>query len=174
MSFIRPEARAGIWRWRELLTGLAVTALGGWWGFGTGGLLHWVGFAVIAIGAALIFVGFQRARFRTGTGGPGIVRIDEGVIAYFGPLTGGAAALGELTALSLDSTAHPAHWVLSQPGQPDLLIPVSAEGSEALFDAFASLPGLRMEHMLAQKNRGTNELVNIWQRPDGNVSGRLN
>ena len=46
MSFVRPEARASIWRWRETLMGTAILALGLWWMLGTPGLLQWIGGAV--------------------------------------------------------------------------------------------------------------------------------
>ena len=54
--------------------------------------------------------------------------------------------------------------MLSQRGAPDLHIPVNAEGSEALFDAFAALPGLRTEHMLAQMQRLPAFPTVIWQK----------
>jgi len=164
MSLIRPEARAALWRWREVLTGAAVLGLGLWWGIGTNGILPWIGGIVGLAGAALVLAGLQRARFRTGSGGPGVVQVDEGRIAYFGPLTGGAVALSEIAAVTLDQSGRPGHWVLSQPGQPDLHVPLNAEGAEALFDAFAALPGFRTERMLAAiRQRGTQQ-VSIWRR----------
>lgn len=163
MSFIRPEATQSLMRWRETLIGAAVIGLGAWWGFGLSGILSWTGLALIPMGAALAFVGVQRARFRSGTGGPGIVQIDEGRVAYFGPLTGGIVDLAEMTQLKLDPTGTPAHWVLSQPGQPDLFVPVTAEGSDTLFDAFATLPGLPTQKMLAALSSHSGDPVLIWQ-----------
>ena len=164
MSFVRPKARAALWRWREGLIGAALLALGLWWALGMFGMLHWLGYALILAGIVLAIAGFQRARFRTTQGGPGIVQVDERQIAYFGPLTGGVVALGEMTRLSLDRAAHPAHWVLSQPGQPDLYIPLTAGGSDLLFDAFATLPGIRTERMLSQMRRGGHDTIVIWQK----------
>lgn len=164
MSFIRPEARAAVWRWREVLVGSAVLALGLWWALARIGLLHWIGYAVAAIGLVLLLAGVQRARFRGASGGPGVVQVDEGQIAYFGPLTGGAVALRELSALHLDPTASPAHWVLEQPGQPALHIPLTAEGADALFDAFAALPGIRTERMLSEMKHSASHPVVIWQK----------
>ena len=40
--------------------------------------------------------------------------------------------------------------MLVQPGQPPLQIPLTATGAEALFDAFATLPGIRTERMLRE------------------------
>ena len=166
MNFIRPEARQALWRWREVLMAFGILALGAFWVFGTFGILHILGYAVLALGAVMLLVGVQRLRFQGGEGGPGVVQVDEGQVAYFGPLTGGTVALAEMTALMLDPTVKPAHWVLVQPGQAELQVPLNAKGAEALFDAFASLPGIRTEHMLAQMKRGADRPVMIWQRAE--------
>lgn len=164
MSFIRPEARAEIWRWREVLAGAAIGLLGLSWIMGPGGLLGWIGWVVLIAGVALTLIGVQRARFRTGSGGPGVVLVDEGQITYYGPLTGGVIAADDLERLTLDPTARPAHWALEQPGQPPLHIPVNAEGADALFDVFSTLPGLQTERMLAELNGRAVHPVVIWER----------
>ncbi|MCU9838690.1 hypothetical protein OEZ49_13000 [Ruegeria sp. WL0004] len=164
MSFIRPEARAALWRWREVLAGIAIALVGLSWITGPGGLLGWVGWPTLLAGTGLTVVGLQRARFRTGSGGPGVVTLDEGEITYMGPLTGGSVAAADIERLTLDPALMPAHWVLERPGQPPLLIPVNAEGAEALFDVFASLPGLRTERMLAELNGAPRHAVVIWER----------
>ncbi len=164
MSFIRPEVRAAIRRWREVLTGVGVAVLGTTWVLGPGGLLGWLGWLLIAGAGALVVVGVQRARFRSATGGVGVVQVDEGQVSYFGPLTGGSAAMSELARLSLDPRMKPKHWVLEQPGRPTLYIPVNAEGTEVLFDVFAALPGLRTEVMLGALSGHPAGPVVIWQR----------
>ncbi len=164
MSFIRPEAKLALWRWREVLTAAVVLLVGLSWISGPGGLLGWMGWVLVAVAAALAVIGIQRARFRTGAGGPGVVTIDEGQITYFGPLDGGIVATREIERLALDPTSDPAHWVLSQPGQPTLHIPVNAEGAEALFDVFSNLPGLKTEQMLAELNGGAVHPVVIWEK----------
>ena len=164
MSFIRPAARAALWRWREALAGVALVLLGLYWIAGPGGLLGWVGWATTVAGAALGVICVQRWRFRQGTDGPGVVQVGEGQIAYFGPLTGGIVSASELERLTLDPTAHPAHWVLNQPGQPPLTIPVTAQGAEALFDVFAALPGLKTERMLGELQGRSPIPVVIWER----------
>lgn len=172
MSFMRPEARAALWRWREVLCGLGLAAVGLWWGIDSFGLLQWLGYALLILAGAVLVMGLQRARFRSGTGGPGVVRVDEGQVAYFGPLTGGVVAICDLSALKLDPMGEPAHWVLSTSGAPDLHIPLNAEGAEALFDAFAALPGLRTEHMLAQMRRLPDHPTVIWRKSQS-VSSHL-
>lgn len=164
MSFLRPEAVAGVQRWREVIIGAGAALLGAWWVIGPGGLLSIPGTILILGGAALVWVGVQRARFRGAQGGVGAVHIDEGQITYFGPISGGTISLKELERLSLDATATPAHWRLDQPGEPPLFVPVNAAGSDALFDAFASLKGLKTERMLAELRSGKPQAVVIWER----------
>lgn len=164
MSFVRPEAQAVLWRWREVLAGLAAALLGVYWLLGPGGMLGWIGGALCVVGVGLALVGVQRLRFRSAGGGPGVVQVDEGQITYFGPLTGGAVAGSELQRLTLDTTGRPAHWVLDAEGQPPLHIPVNAEGADALFDVFSTLPGMKTERMLAELNALPPEPVVIWER----------
>lgn len=163
-GFLRPEVRAFLDRWREALLGVATLLLGLWWIIGPGQLLLIPGYAACAIGLALLWIGIQRARFRGPGGGPGTVQVDEGQVTYFGPLTGGAVALRELERLTLVSTLKPAHWRLDQPGQAPLLVPVNADGADALFDAFATLPGLKTERMLAEMRRSSRQEIVIWER----------
>ena len=167
MNFIRPEVRAEILRWREALVGVAILLLGLYWALGvTPGLLVWIGYLALFLGAALFFAGLQRGRARMGGGGPGVVQVIERRIGYFGPLNGGLVDLDAVTSLSLDPTEHPRHWVITHEGGPALHIPVNAEGADVLFDAFASLPGLSPGRVASTlKHEGTAPIV-LWRRPD--------
>ncbi|MFP4045015.1 MAG: hypothetical protein ACLFTP_10700 [Rhodosalinus sp.] len=162
---IRPEVLAAVSRWREALAGLALAALGLWAALGSFGILAWLGWAAVAAGAALVFAGIQRGRFRGRQGGPGFVEVVEGRIAYFGPLDGGAVALSEIEELRFDPSGAPPVWVLVQQGRPPLSIPVNAAGADALFDIFATLPGLRTGHLLAELEKGGRSPVVIWEHP---------
>jgi hypothetical protein len=164
MSFIRPEVLTLLQRWRGVLAGAAVALLGLWWSLTSPGLLGWIGWPVMAAGLALAFTGLQRLRFVTGRDGPGVVSITEGQVAYFGPLTGGVVALSELDRLEIDHSGAPAHWRLHQPGQPMLVIPVTAENAGALFDIFAALPGLSTARLLSQMRAQDRRIAVIWQR----------
>lgn len=164
MSFIRPEAQAALARWREVWIGGIIVALGLYWIAGPAGLLGWVGWVVATAGLALVIIGLQRSRFRRNGQGPGTVQIDEGQIAYFGPLSGGVVAVSELEQLIYDPGAKPAHWILHAKGQTPLQVPVNADGSEALFDVFAALPGLRTQQMLVTMQAKGDHPVVIWQR----------
>lgn len=163
MSFVRPELRAAAWRWREALVGTAVLALGAWWGLTATAALSVLGIALSVLGALLIAAGLQRGRFRA-SGGPGVVRLIEGQLAYFGPLEGGTMSVAAIARLELDREARPPHWRLTARDGEKLAIPVNAEGSEALFDVFAGLPGIDTEAMLAALGgRGAGRTV-LWQR----------
>ena len=162
--FFRPEAKAVLWRWREVLVGVGLALFGLWWIIGPGLLLALPGWAFVLGGIALCLVGAQRGRFRGAGDGLGAVQVDEGQIAYFGPLTGGVVALAALERLSLDRTASPAHWRLDAPEQAPVMIPVNAAGADALFDAFSKLPGLRTERMLSELRAQRGHAVVIWER----------
>ena len=167
MSFIRPEVRAIFLRWREALIGAAVLLLGLYWSFGvTPGLLTWVGYLALVLGAVLAFAGIQKGRARMGGGGPGVVQVVERRIGYFGPLNGGMVDLDAVTSLSLDPAEHPRHWVITHEGGPALHIPVNAEGADALFDAFASLPGLSPGRMAATLKQEGRKPIVLWRRAD--------
>ncbi|HEY9039616.1 MAG TPA: hypothetical protein VIN05_11835 [Roseovarius sp.] len=165
MSYLRPGAAAALTRWQGVLISLAVLAIGlliVWRSFG---ITYWLGVVIALAGVISLVAALQRMRFAAGTGGPGVVRIDEGAIGYFGPLGGGIIARSEMTALALDRTGKPAHWVLSQPDQPDVMIPLTASGASALFDVFAGLPGMRTERMLAEMRRTARGRIVLWRKP---------
>lgn len=164
MSLIRPEAMDVLTRWRDALIGAGLGALGLWWALGLHGILNWIGWLVLPVAAALVWTGIRRARFHSGRGGPGVVTVDEGAIAWLGPFHGGAVALEELDRLELDPTRSPPVWRLFAPGRVPLEIPVTAEGADALFDAFARLPGLDTPKMLAELRGGAQAPVTIWRK----------
>lgn len=173
MTFFRPEAKAAVWRWREAITGAIVTLAGLWLISGPGFLLAVPGYGFLFGGIVLIWLGIQRGRFRGPDGGAGAVQVDEGQVTYFGPLTGGTVALREMESLTLEGAMFPAHWRLAQKGQPPLLIPINAAGADALFDAFATLPGLRTERMLSTLRTNPHQAVVIWQRGPLRPEGAL-
>ena len=143
MSFLRPEVAAKLHRWREVLAGLAVVGAGAWLA-GLGGWFYaGLGALVALAGVGLALSGIRRLRFRPADRGPGLVRMVEGQVAYFGPETGGFAALTELRELSIVPRPAGPVWVLDQPTGP-LEIPVAAEGAESLYDFFGALPGIDM------------------------------
>jgi hypothetical protein len=163
-GFIRPEARAALWRWREVLAALLLAVVGLWWGLTSFGLLMWLGWAMCGGGAVLAFIGVQRVRFAR-SGGIGVVTVDERRVAYFGPLTGGVVDLDDLARLEIEPEAYPApHWILTGQDGTRVEIPVDATGSDVLFDAFAALPGLRTGVIVDVLSRTPAARTVLWAR----------
>lgn len=162
-EFLRPAVRAALWRWREVGGSVLLALFGLWWGTESFGFVRWLGFGVAGFGAVLTLVAVQRLRFGGGAGGPGLVEVDERQLAYFGPLSGGVIALGDLVRVDLDPTGKPAHWLLTDLAGQTLQIPVDAAGAEALFDVFAALPGIRTGRMLEALRGNPAGKVVIWQ-----------
>lgn len=163
MSFIRPEAARGLARWREAMVGAAIAALGLFWALTSLGVIRWFGVILALAGAALIWSGVQRARFRTGEGGLGVVEVDERQITYLAPVGGGMASLDALTQVSIvASRAGGAYWRFDMGGER-LSVPSAAEGANALFDVLTALPGARMETAIRALNQPPETPVTIWR-----------
>ncbi len=162
---IRPELKAAMWRWRDVLLGAGLALLGLWFVWGGIGIVKWLGYGLILLGLIWAIAGAQRARFRQGGDGPGVVQIRERRLAYFGPLDGGVIDVNDMTRLEFDPAGHPApHWVLSGLGGQRIAIPINAAGAEALFDVFATLPGIKTSEILDVLSRTPDARVEIWNR----------
>ncbi|MDG2339597.1 MAG: hypothetical protein P8L32_00165 [Paracoccaceae bacterium] len=164
MSFLRPEARQSLHRYRDLIIAGLVGSVGLYWALSMFGLMVWIGWLLVIVALAFAASGIQRLRFRSEQGGVGIVSVHEGQITYLSPFDGGMVALSEINTLILDYAQDPARWVLMQPGQADVQIPLNAEGTDKLFDIFAALPGLQTEAMLAALQKNDGHPIVIWQR----------
>jgi len=163
---IRQDAIEALLKWRDILVGGAIIVLGLWSIMVSFGVLMWLGWLAVAAGVLFLWTGWQRLRFSAMRDGPGVVTVTEGQISYFGPLTGGAIARSNLNSLDYDPSGKPAHWVLGHSGGPDLHIPVTASGADALFDYFSSLPGIRIERLLRAANGHDTLRTRLWQREE--------
>ncbi|MBK5947527.1 hypothetical protein CCR83_13995 [Rhodobacter veldkampii DSM 11550] len=168
MSFFRPEALAWLSRWREVAGAVATIGAGGWLLTRGGWLMEGLGAVAALAGLGWAVVALRRMRFaRLGSGGPGVVEVVEGQIAYFGPGAGGFVALRELVEIRVITINGAAHWRLKQADGQALLIPVGAAGADRLFDAFTSLPGIDMAQVSSAALRGPAQgtVRALWQRP---------
>lgn len=145
-DLIRPAARAALKRWSEPALALCVAGLGLWLGLRWFGFVGWLGWALLALGLAWLWGAVQRARFAAKGAGAGVVQVVESEIRFFGPLGGGFAPLDGVRRVAL--SADRAHWLIETGDGTGLVIPRAARGAEALFDAFATLPGFEMEKCL--------------------------
>lgn len=146
---IRSEVSAALTRWREAIVAAGVGAFGLWLMALGGWVLTPVGVGLIALAFGLGIVALRRLRFWHGVGAPGVVEVVEGQISYFGPDAGGFVALPDLVELRLITRRGRQSWRLKQGDGQALLIPVAAAGAGQLFDAFASLPGLDSQVLVA-------------------------
>ena len=165
MSFIRPEVQDRLWQWREAVAGTGTAIVGVWFAVQGRGILAVLGILMVVVGVALIFAGRQRARFRRGREGAGVVYVTEGQITYYGPVTGGAVAIASIYELILNPLpAEGPVWEVRAPNRPPIRIPVNAGGAEALFDVYSGLEGLNTEEMMAKLDAPGHAPNVIWTR----------
>lgn len=182
MSLIRPEAAATLSRLSEVLAG-AATGLAGLWLMTRGGLvLLPLGGVVAAFGLAWTVQALRRLRFRQEAQSPGVVEVDEAQVGYLGPDLGGFVSLADLAELRMVRLQGRRFWRLKQTDGQALLVPVDAAGSDRLFDAFAALPGMDTQALVAALQAaegGTGTLPVpaegigpvIWRRPGKGTHG---
>ncbi|WP_413872651.1 hypothetical protein [Albidovulum sp.] len=160
---IRPEVRAMLHRWREVIAAGLAGAAGLWIASRGGYVLVPFGLAVAALAGGWAMIALRRIRFLHGIGAPGVVEVDEGQVGYFGPTFGGFVALADLAELRLAEFYGTRAWRLKTQDGQVLLIPVDAAGAERLYDAFAALPGIDMARVTAALDHGQPTLP-LWRR----------
>lgn len=173
MSLIRPEVRDRLWRWREV----AVTGFLTLWGVRLIGkgfeqeslTVGGVGAILAVVASILLFYAILRVTFHKPTEAAGVVEIKEREVGYLGPDSGSFVSIDDLTRVEIlttrsDSDKIDAFWILTHMGGEPLLIPASAQGTDQLFDAFAALPGVRLDEAVkALRSVGRDRFL-IWQR----------
>lgn len=167
-DFIRPEILAALARWRGVIGALATGVFGWWLGTRWFGSIAVIGWGLVVLSPVLLLIAIQRRRFADAGGeGPGMVELVEGRIGYFGPAGGGFAALDDLDEILLAGPDSARIWILRSRSQPDLIVPLGAEGAEALFDAFVTLPGTTAAGLVeaVSTHDAGPAPVRIWRRP---------
>ena len=149
MSFFRPEITAGLSRWREPIAA-AVLATFGVWVAALGGYFFLpLGLLLFGLGLGWATLSLRSLRFQQAGEAPGIVRVTEAQIAYLGPRVGGFVGLPDLAEVRLLTLRGRRIWKLRPANGEVLHIPVESQGAEALFDAFATLPGMDTAALVA-------------------------
>ncbi len=170
MTLLRPEALATLARWREVMAALGAFGVAVW-------LFRLGGYILAPMGALLgvaalgwVIIALRRIRFSRPVNAPGLVEVDEGQIGYFGAGLGigGYVALRDLVEIRLLRLRGSLYWRLKQSDGQAVLIPVAAAGAPALYDAFATLPGIDMGRLTAALDRRT-PAQSLWQRPDASA-----
>lgn len=178
---IRPDVLALLHRSAEVIWATLPLGFGLWLIFLGGYLLTPIGTVIAAVGVAWVILALRRMRFAQAVDAPGVVEVDEGQIGYLGPQIGGYVSLPELAEIRLITLRGRRMWRLKQRDGQAILIPVDATGAERLFDAFASLPGMKTSDLVAAlqpadstgqtlpKTANLPEMRLIWRRPGAGV-----
>ncbi len=170
MSFIRPEAATALRRWREVLVGLVVGLVGVWLITNRFGALNLIGWGLAVGGFAMLVAGVRHARFPAGTGGTGIVELDERQLTYFSADIGGAVSLDDLLKVAIRTSdegplASDMFWEWTDATGQTLTIPSDAEGSDQIFDALSALSGVDYDAIMKASGDDSPNYFVIWQKP---------
>lgn len=152
---IRPALARRLQRWREVAAAAAALALGLWVATRGGWILGPFGLGIAALAAGSVLLALRRMRFRADPGAAGLVELDEGHLRYLHPTAGGEISLNDLAELRLLRLRGRPVWALTDMSGRRLLVPLQAAGAEALFDAFAALPGLSSADLVAALGRAS-------------------
>ncbi len=127
--------------------------------------------ASILIGGsfALLFLAIRRVRLHTEKHGFGVVEVEERKITYFGPDTGGAVSLDDLSKVEIVSAraagyVDVTYWQLTDRWGNVLIIPAGAEGSDAMVDSFAALSGVKYDLIIAAMAAADEAVFTIWKK----------
>jgi hypothetical protein len=172
MSFIRPELRAELVRWRETLIGAGLASVGVY-AFWRGLVrLNWMaealGLVLIVLGLSIAWAGWRRARFSAPKEGPGLVEVTERQIRYLSPYGGGFIDIEAISRLEVRDTIEGGReWVIRQSGAPSLHVPLDATGAERLYDAFILLPDIDEDALVRAANGAGGHRDVIWRGNPG-------
>lgn len=162
--FLRPQARAFLAHWGEFAAACLLAAAGLWFLSLGGYLFTPFGGAVILFAAAWAVMALRRMRFQRPVSAPGVVEVVEGQVGYLGPNFGGYVSLRELVEVRMIHLHKARQWRLKQSDGQTLLIPTTAQGASALFDAFASLPGADMA-AFSNALDSSQDTLSVWRNP---------
>lgn len=164
---IRDDARATIWRFREVLLGAALILLALWLYPRFFGLMQFLLLIPGGLGVFLVITGIQRARLPAGAGdGPGVVEVDERQISYLSAQGGGAVSLDDMQRIHIqvmgsDAFGAPFYWhFVDLNGR--LTIPSNAAGVDLIHDAISPLQGVHYDGIIRAATAGDPQDIVIW------------
>ena len=166
-DLIRPTARKALTRWREALIGLGIVLFGTWLTATTFGITRYLGVAVIIGGLIIVREGWMRARRPAEGGGAGVVEVDERQITYLAPKGGGTVSINALSAVDVITNdagpdAPDLFWLFTTRDGDTLMVPNTAEGAGAIFDALQALKGVNYQAALNAAHDKTKRRHMIW------------
>lgn len=172
MSFVRPEVRAAISRYSEVLWAIVALAAALWL-LSLGGIFFsLLSLPFFAVAVAFGLYGSRRARFRSRQSSApkaeGVVDLVEQELTFFTSGEGAKVALSEVSRIEIrtcDSSEgqEDMYWVISQKYAQQVEIPASAVGGDEVFDALVAFPGADYEKVIkASQYKGANRFL-IWE-----------
>ncbi len=157
----------------------ALTGAGALWLAVLGGQALWAGSvaAVLPLAGAAVLGAWcvaaarrlRLARRRAAEPVPGVVQIAEGRIGYFGPESGGFAALDAIAAVAVEAApgGRIARWHLIDAEGRRLAIPGGAVGAERLPDVLSALPGFDPAAVSRAVPEAEGALATVWRAGPG-------
>ena len=141
MSFLRPEIKLWLYKWRECLISLVIAVLGLWIGLHGASkynlILQFSGYIIAITGICIAIVAHRRLSFSQFPNGLGLVEIKERQIVYFDPTGGLAFSADNIVSIEIGvSNTFGPSWRLKTEDQSIINIPLNAFGNEKLFDIF--------------------------------------
>ena len=171
MSFFRKDAVAVVTRWQGIVLAGAVALVSvsaAARGVRTGDMVQAGIGGLVAAGSIMAGLAmFQRARLQRHGEHFGEVEVDEGEIRVWGPEGWAILSLDVLDRVEVRSSEGlGVCWVLyrSKTGLVPVIIPLTAKGSDALFDALSSLPGIDLSRLVDMSVSPPARTVAIWKR----------
>lgn len=162
-EFLRPEVRALAARWTETAIWAGGALVGLRMIFAQSLFFQIVGVGVLAVSVGFLIVAARAARQPEAGAGPGMVSVNERMISYFGPESGGEVSVETLVSIRIARLRGAPHWVFVSSEDPPLAIPVTALGADRLFGAISPLAGVDYGSALAAMKSGEGDAVVIWE-----------
>lgn len=169
MSFIRPEIRDELWRWREvILLGLIITISAIMFLMGAG-LIRVITIGLIVIGLAFLYPAIRQARATTKVVSVGVVEITERRIRYLGPEFGSEISANDLKMVQIESRdetdlSDDVIWIFTDLHGQSMSIPSGAQGARSLLGAVSSLPGADLDAVVRAMGYPHRTLFTIWEK----------
>ncbi|MGB1235497.1 MAG: hypothetical protein ACPG5U_07175 [Planktomarina sp.] len=164
MSFIRPQAAATLSKARPFILAGCMASFGIYIMLTTRGAGYLAAGVFILIAGLIAHDAYRRIMFPKGSGGVGLVEVDERRITYLSGGGGHSISIEDLTRVEAHRNGRGrVTWVFYS-DEETLSVPANAMGNDKLFDAMVALPGLNHEQAQAAARGQGPDMFLVWQR----------
>jgi hypothetical protein len=164
VSFIRTEAQNSLRQYRGFILAGLIGMVGAYVLMTTFGTARLAGIFILVVAGLVGQDAYRRFSFPSGSGGPGVVEVDERQVSYLSSGGGASISLDSLDRVELHRNGRGRiTWVFF--GTDEMLsVPGDAEGTDKLFDALVALPGVNYDQAHAATQGKGSDLFLIWQK----------